>query len=83
MGRLPFLDVDGQQIAQSKSIERFVAKKYARPTLYKSTYACVCVRARACECECKCECEYLRFLACRPLTMRHAGAGTDSLAQTR
>jgi hypothetical protein len=33
MGRLPMLDVDGQKIAQSKSIERFVAKKYARPTL--------------------------------------------------
>jgi len=28
MGRLPMLDVDGQKIAQSKSIERFVAKKY-------------------------------------------------------
>ena len=28
MGRLPFLEVDGQQVPQSKSIERFVALRY-------------------------------------------------------
>jgi glutathione S-transferase len=28
MGRLPILEVDGKPIAQSKSIARFVAKKY-------------------------------------------------------
>jgi hypothetical protein len=28
MGRLPFLEVDGQQVPQSKSIERFVAGRY-------------------------------------------------------
>jgi prostaglandin-H2 D-isomerase / glutathione transferase len=49
MGRLPFLEVDGQLVAQSKSIERFVATRfgfYGANDVEAAQIDCVCEHVR-------------------------------------
>lgn len=49
MGRLPILEVDGQQVAQSKSIERFVARRYGflgENDVEAAQIDCVCEHVR-------------------------------------